>query len=310
MADPSKTLIRGLVRLSLAVLPQSAGVAVGHRLRAHDELRRARKADLIVLSHAKSGRTWLRVMLSRLFQVRYGLPASELMEFDAWHRHNPAVPKILYTHGHYLGGFFDREGSGGEGSRKKIVFLVRHPCDIAVSQYFHFAKRTKEYKRKLHEVDSDREVDMFDFVRSGPMGLPEIIEYLNAWERRLSGREGVLRITYEEMRARPNEFLKRISTFLDLGFEDHEIAEAVAFGRFENLKEMERTNFFRNSRLSPGDPDDPDSFKVRRAKVGGYRDYFDEMQLGRLEELVRERLSVSLGYGGGSNPPEDVEQPC
>jgi alcohol sulfotransferase len=139
---------------------------------------------------------------------------------------------------------------------------------------------------------------MFDFVAQGPRGLPEVVAYLNAWERRLAGRSALV-VSYEDLRARPHAELARVTGYLGLAFEPAEIAEAVAFGDFESLKEKERTNFFRSSRLAPRDPDDPDSFKVRRAKVGGYRDYFDAEQVARLEAYVREHLAPSYGYGAG-----------
>ena len=49
----------------------------------------------------------------------------------------------------------------------------------------------------------------------------------------------------------------------------------------EFIRAMERSKTFRmsGSRLLPRDRDNPDSFKVRRAKVGGYRDYFDNAQI-------------------------------
>jgi hypothetical protein len=35
---------------------------------------------------------------------------------------------------------------------------------------------------------------------------------------------------------------------------------------------------------------------VRRAKVGGYRDYFTPEQAAELEDLVNSRLSPTFGY--------------
>jgi hypothetical protein len=79
----------------------------------------------------------------------------------------------------------------------------------------------------------------------------------------------------------------------------------VEFAAFENLKRLEASNFFKNSRLSPTNPDDPDSFKVRRGKVGGYLDYFDERQIAEMEDRVRSQLSPVFGY----SEPLDREAP-
>ena len=65
---------------------------------------------------------------------------------------------------------------------------------------------------------------------------------------------------------------------------------------------MEQRGFFRQGGLTLRNPSDPESFKVRRAKVGGFKDYFTEAQVAELEELVRSRLSPSFGYQPGAAP--------
>ena len=55
-------------------------------LRGHKEYRRLQEADIVVVSYPKSGRTWLRVMLSRYFQLRYGIPDRFVLGFDNFHR--------------------------------------------------------------------------------------------------------------------------------------------------------------------------------------------------------------------------------
>ena len=49
--------------------------------------------------------------------------------------------------------------------------------------------------------------------------------------------------------------------------------------------------------MKPGDKDNPQSFKVRKAKVGGYRDYFTDEQCAQLDVMVAE-LDPIFGYGG------------
>ena len=48
--------------------------------------------------------------------------------------------------------------------------------------------------------------------------------------------------------------------------------------------------------MKAGDKANPDSFKVRRAKVGGYRDYFDDAQVAQLDALTEARLLPGFGY--------------
>jgi hypothetical protein len=44
------------------------------------------------------------------------------------------------------------------------------------------------------------------------------------------------------------------------------------------------------------DVNDPNTYKVRKAKVGGFRDYFDDDQVAELEAMVDSRLLPAFGY--------------
>jgi hypothetical protein len=67
------------------------------------------------------------------------------------------------------------------------------------------------------------------------------------------------------------------------------------------MKKMEqkKTFWLSGGRMVPKDRDNPNTYKVRRAKVGGYRDYFDDEQVARIEALVNTTLSPYFGYGTG-----------
>jgi hypothetical protein len=265
-----------------------------HQWRGRKELARASKCDAIVLSRAKSGRTWLRAMISRMYQRHYSLDETQLLEFDNFRKRNHEIPRVLFTHGYYLRQEIESKQSAARCNDKNLLFLVRNPCDVAVSEYFQSTKRANQSKVDLYGIDT--EMPMFDFVMEGPMGIPAIIDYLNAWNDSLGKVDRVLRVRYEDLRAFPFEGLSQVATFLGAPFSADTVQEAVDFADFENLKKLEKTDFFNNSRLRPRNPDDPDSFKVRRGKVEGYRDYFDDDQVRQMEDLVRTRLAPIFGY--------------
>ena len=75
--------------------------------------------------------------------------------------------------------------------------------------------------------------------------------------------------------------------------------EALEFSRFENMQKLEAAGAFDSNILHPGDVRDPESFKVRRGKVGGYREYLsaDDQQFATADERAD---------GGSAIPPEDV----
>lgn len=295
-------LLQGLGDAATAVLPKEARRRARMRIRAHFKLAVARDGDVIVISRAKSGRTWLRAMLSRLYQNRHGLPENELLESDNFHRAVPAIPKFAFVHGQGLDEVLDDDPSPRWMQGKKIIFLVRNPLDVAVSEYFQSTRRASSGKREMLGIES--QTPMFDFVMDGPLGLRAVIPFMNDWQRRIELLGSpALTLRYEDMRADPHDGLRRISDFLGAEFTEAEIDDAVEQNTVENLREKERTNFYNNKRLSARDPNDPDSFKVRRAKVGGYRDYFEPAQIAAMEAYVAARLSPAFGYHDAGDAP-------
>ena len=147
---------------------------------------------------------------------------------------------------------------------------------------------------------------MWDFVRHSDIGLPFLIDYLNTWERNVGELERAQVIRYEDLRGKPAETLLKIVSLFDPTFSEEEIEEAVRFGSFDNLRELESQGFFRQGGLKRRDAGDPESFKVRRGKVGGYRDYFTDEQVAELEALMAANLSPTLGYEIAGAAPDDI----
>lgn len=300
-------------------LPAKQRVALRRRYLARLERAKAERAQLLIIGHPKSGNTWLKVMISRLFQVRYNLPASRLINTDELALRHPEIPRLAASNGYYSyeGVIGDALAPGAPDSalrHKPVLFIARNPCDIAVSWFFQFTKRQSRHKQELinHFIDHpiDRKtIDMWSFVRHSDIGLPFLVDYLNTWERNIAALERGMVLRYEDLRARPAENLRRVVDLMACQFSDDEIEEAVRFGSFENLRKLETTGFFRQGGLTLRDPNDPNTFKVRRGKVGGYRDYFTPEQVAELEDIVRTRLSPTLGYlreGDEGSPPAEA----
>ncbi len=76
-----------------------------------------------------------------------------------------------------------------------------------------------------------------------------------------------------------------------------EIDDAVRFGSFDNLRALEQGGHFKQGGLTLRDPSNEETFKVRRAVVGGYQRDFDAGQVAELDELVAKHLSPHFGYG-------------
>jgi hypothetical protein len=297
---------KGMIIGPTAVLPGRLRVAARERLLGRLETEIARRSQLLIIAHPKSGNTWLKVMLTRLYAIRHGIPVGDFARYNELAGRNPEIPRFAATNGWYsyeaaVGRLLAADAPDSELRHKPVVLLARNPIDIAVSWYFQFTKRQSAHKQELinhfiaHPIDRHT-IEMWDFVRHSDIGLPSLIEFLNTWERNLAGLEKTLLTRYEDLRAEPAAVLRQITTLMGDTFTDAELQEAVDFGSFDNLRKLESEGFFRQGGLTLRNPKDPESFKVRRAKVGGYRDYFTPEQVAELEELMSSRLSPTFGY--------------
>ena len=60
--------------------------------------------------------------------------------------------------------------------------------------------------------------------------------------------------------------------------------------------ESQEQSRFSGGRMKPRDKDNPDSYKVRRAKVGGYRDYFSDEEVASIDNKLAETLDPMFKY--------------
>jgi len=239
-------------------------------------------SDILVFSVAKSGRTWLRVLINKYLSLAYDIPFS-LKDLG---KHETKIPSILYTHEiweHYSKATMFQQLLGKYIvtdtmlKSKKIVLLYRDPRDVLVSLFFHMRKRSEHKAEK----------QMSDLLFDKHHGIQQIVKVMNKWRERLKDHPNIFWIAYEELKTDTLGRLTALLEFLDFGVFDQEIArQAVAFAEFESMKKMEAKGTFGTKILKPGDPLDPDSFKVRKGKVGDYVNHFSNGDLILLDRAV------------------------
>jgi len=308
----SDRMKRRVILRSTALLPTPVRLSTRYRLLAILERGKARRGNSIIIGHPKSGNTWLRTMIARAYQIKFGLPPTVALKTDELHRVNPEIPRFCVSNGYYsyesaLAELLDGDGFDPAVAGKPVVLLLRHPADIAVSWYIQFTKRVSPAKRELINASLERPVDIdnisrWDFVMSSELGLSNVIDFLNQWERIVRRLDHTLIVRYEELRSSPYETLKKVTDFIGDPFTEQELREAVEFGSFENLRKLEASGFFKYGGMSQRKHAGPGTMKVRRGKAGGYRDDFSAEQVAEIDRLVSSRLSPTLGYGADAAP--------
>lgn len=240
---------------------------------------RNRRIASFIVSYPKTGRTWLRVMVGKALIERYRLPEERLL--DTYKASKAAgIGPVMFSHGgpRYLFDFrpydqltFDADLYRG----KRVVHLVRDVRDTLVSYYFQLAKRELLFAG-----------EMSAFLRDPRFGAPKIITYYTKWFRNRGVPRAFLAVSYEQMRAAPADALTRVLDFLGVA-DPGDVAPAAAdYASFENMKKMESGGGFNRKMMQPGDAKDKESFKVRKGKVGGFREYLSEDDVAYVDEQI------------------------
>lgn len=268
------------------------------RLRSHlrsvrrvaEERVRLRRADAALVSFPKCGRTWIRVMLSRLCQQRWGLPEDFLLLWDALDA-APAVPRILFAHDTYRLPAALMGLPRGAYRRIPVALVVRHPADVVVSLQMQLRHRTTDAHYRAIAGQP-----LAAFAWHHRFGLPAIVAFMNAWaaERRRHPRLMIQR--YEDFREDAARELAALAAHFGLPAGPAAIADAVEFASFERMRERERAGFYGSRILQPGDPNRPETFKVRAGRTGAWRERFSPSEVERITGYLAERLDPVFGY--------------
>ena len=251
--------------------------------------------DALVISNPNSGRTWIRTFLAAYYCARTGHPFS----LDPEQHNDPAIPRIIYTHDlyeHYTKTrLYERVRSKflvprAELKRAPILLLARDPRDTFVSHYHELTRRTMETAGALH----GRTIG--EILRDPVHGIDLMVRTINEWLAEFGARKDWTLVRYEDLHADADAQFRRILHAIgEQQIAEEHFAHSLQFSQFGNMKKMEASKQYDAKLLQPGDVNDPESYKVRRGKVGGYQDYLQAEDLDYANAAVA-RLHARFGY--------------
>jgi len=238
----------------------------------------------LLASYPKCGRTWYRfilafylnglrkkspVDLTSMFGLVPNYDFDPVRGIPAFYRReaNARLPLIAATH--LLPHRLSADGC-------PVLFMVRNPHDVVVSSYFH---------RKYHKQDYAGEIE--DFVRDDRHGLPNFVRYLNNWGTSIQWHPHRV-VAYERLTAAPVDETVATLRFLDLPVSHELVERAVEAASFEKLRRMEQVQGV------PGreyDRANADASRMRRGKVGGFRDYLDTQSIDWVDDYCARHLN-------------------
>ena len=256
------------------------------------------EADVYALSYPKAGRTWLRALVGKVLADRLGFSERRILETEFLTR-RARVPLIGFDHDGSAMRYNvrwqdmprDRRGYAG----KRVLLLGRDVRDNLVSAYFQATRRIDAWNGPISP-----------FLRDERYGVDKVLTFYGIWSEQQSVPAAFMFIRYEELHADTAATLARVLPFFGIEAGADAIAAAVEYCRFDNLKQGEAEQRFRGSALVPGRDGDPEAFKVRRGKVGGYVDYLSADDILYIDTAVAERGSAfaRVGYSALAHPAQ------
>lgn len=237
--------------------------------------------DTFLVSFPKSGNTWARFLLANV------LRPGEVVDFSNVNEVIPGPdvtpnrellrmkrPRVVKSHQYF------------DPRYPRVIYIVRDPRDVAVSQY-HFQR-----KRRLFGDDYPIEEFVTRFVAGESCDYASWGEHAASWLSTRSGRPGFLLIRYEDMIQDTARELLRMASFLGLKVSPTDIQDAVARSSAEKMRKLEKSQAQLFAITKDTRHDVP---FVRAAKSGGWQSSLPQPAVAQIEKAWAP-LMQSLGY--------------
>jgi hypothetical protein len=213
--------------------------------------------DTFLVSYPKSGNTWTRFLIANLLHPERAaefanlntiIPGVDVVSHRELKRH--PRPRILKSH-HYF-----------DPRYPKVIYIVRDPRDVALSQY--------HFHRKRHvmgdEVSMEKFVSRFLAGKVGSYGSWG--ENVASWLAPRYGRPGFLLLRYEDMVEDTPRELAKIASLLGIAASMERLTKAAELSSVDRMRKLEKSQAQLFSATKGTRQDIP---FVRAASSGGWK---------------------------------------
>ncbi|MBW2121232.1 MAG: sulfotransferase domain-containing protein [Deltaproteobacteria bacterium] len=238
-------------------------------------------AELYIISYPKSGRTWLRALVGKALSLELGLPGERILD-TPFMTAAAGLPVADFTHdGSAMldrARYQDLPRNKKPYRGKKVVLLARGVKDTLVSAYFQATRRIEVFEGPIS-----------DFIRSDVFGVMKILTFYRIWHENRHVPRDFLFVRYEDMHRDAAAVLRKVLNFMGAGFVSRgHVLASVEYCSFENMRKAEEQNRFKTNIMSPKRPGDPESYKVRKGRVGGYIEYLSREDIEYIDRALEE----------------------
>ena len=235
--------------------------------------------DTFLVSYPKSGSTWTRFLLAALvnpnkevsFKNIDVLLPSAAGQSKRQLRNTPH-PRLIKSHEYF------------DARYQNVVYVVRDPRDVVLSQYRFFLKRgaiEESYSMDLY-VDRFLSGELNDYGSWG--------ENVGSWLVARNDTKRFLLLRYEDLLRQTAQELAKVADFLKFKASPEHLQRCVELGSAERMRELEKKDS--GSVVAKGRKDIP---FVGAAKAGGWKAGLSPEHIAKIESAWGPLMS-HLGY--------------
>jgi hypothetical protein len=250
--------------------------------------------DVFLASYPRSGNTWTRFLIGNLVHEQEAVTflSVERLVPDMY-KHSDRVlrnlprPRIVKSHECF------------DPRYRKVVYIVRDPRDVAVSNY--------HWELKLRSVKDGCPIEDFVPRWMAPEFWPRIGswgDHVSSWLGTRKGHEGFLLLRYEDLKQNPQNELARVAEFLGFKATRERFTRAVELSSAENMRKLESAESGKWVATTLTRQDKP---FVRNATSGGWKAVLPEKTVAYIESRWG-HLMQELGYELATQAPDPAAE--
>jgi len=237
--------------------------------------------DTFLVSYPKSGNTWVRFLLANLLypnetvgfaNINRLLPAPGVLS-KRFLRNLPR-PRILKSHEPFDARF------------RNVVYLVRDPRDVAVSEY-HF-----DLKKRYIKPEVTLEEFVRRFIAGETGGYGSWWEHTASWIAARQGDPRFLLVRYEDLLSNSIHETGKIAEFLGIAADEDRLAAAVERSSADHMRKLEKQQADQWTGTKNTRKEIP---FVRAAKSGGWKETLPAHCVEQIETAWAPMMNF-LGY--------------
>lgn len=162
---------------------------------------------------------------------------------------------------------------------RKVIFLIRDPRDTVVSAYHDAVNRDRVFDQGISK-----------FIRHPRFGIEKVLRFHQLCHENHPLVPQSIILRYEALKKDSIREMQKPIKLLNWEVSDQELAHTIESHSFRNMKKMEMTGNVKKDyayALSPGNPKIPDSYKVRKGQVGGYKTELSEEDIEFCNHMMK-----------------------